>query len=142
MCVCGQVMDLLHKMGPDTVVITSSDLPSRLGDRFLVSLGSQRTGTCACVCACVCEVFFTCITVWEMLRGCVCAVCQCCQMGPSPPSVSGWRCPRWMLCLWGQEICLLPCCWPGHTTTPTTSRSEHTHACTAQTQTFLLKSLP
>uniref|UniRef100_A0A8P4G8X6 pyridoxal kinase n=1 Tax=Dicentrarchus labrax TaxID=13489 RepID=A0A8P4G8X6_DICLA len=39
---CLQVMDLLHAMGPDTVVITSSDLPSRLGDRFLVSLGSQR----------------------------------------------------------------------------------------------------
>ncbi|XP_071393165.1 pyridoxal (pyridoxine, vitamin B6) kinase b isoform X1 [Centroberyx affinis] len=38
-----EVMDLLHAMGPDTVVITSSDLPSRLGDRFLVSLGSQRT---------------------------------------------------------------------------------------------------
>ncbi|CAL8369843.1 unnamed protein product, partial [Gadus morhua 'NCC'] len=37
------VMDLLHAMGPDTVVITSSDLPSRLGDQFLVSLGSQRT---------------------------------------------------------------------------------------------------
>lgn len=37
-------MDLLHAMGPDTVVITSSDLPSRLGDRFLVSLGSQRHG--------------------------------------------------------------------------------------------------
>ena len=39
-----QVMDLLHAMGPDTVVITSSDLPPRLGDRFLVSLGSQRHG--------------------------------------------------------------------------------------------------
>lgn len=39
-----QVMDLLHAMGPDTVVITSSDLPARLGDRFLVSLGSQRHG--------------------------------------------------------------------------------------------------
>ncbi|XP_034754349.1 pyridoxal kinase-like [Etheostoma cragini] len=39
-----EVMDLLHAMGPDTVVITSSDLPSRLGDRFLVSLGSQRHG--------------------------------------------------------------------------------------------------
>ncbi|KAI2668233.1 Pyridoxal kinase [Labeo rohita] len=37
-----EVMDLLHKMGPDTVVITSSDLPPRLGDRFLVSFGSQR----------------------------------------------------------------------------------------------------
>uniref|UniRef100_A0AAR2KW00 Pyridoxal kinase n=1 Tax=Pygocentrus nattereri TaxID=42514 RepID=A0AAR2KW00_PYGNA len=37
-----EVMDLLHNMGPDTVVITSSDLPPRLGDRFLVSLGSQR----------------------------------------------------------------------------------------------------
>uniref|UniRef100_A0A8K9XHL6 Pyridoxal kinase n=1 Tax=Oncorhynchus mykiss TaxID=8022 RepID=A0A8K9XHL6_ONCMY len=42
-----EVMDLLHKMGPDTVVITSSDLPSRLGDRFLVSLGSQRTCKCS-----------------------------------------------------------------------------------------------
>uniref|UniRef100_A0AAX7V067 pyridoxal kinase n=1 Tax=Astatotilapia calliptera TaxID=8154 RepID=A0AAX7V067_ASTCA len=42
-CMCVHaVMDLLHAMGPDTVVITSSDLPSRLGDRFLVSLGSQR----------------------------------------------------------------------------------------------------
>lgn len=54
---CLQVMDLLHAMGPDTVVITSSDLPSRLGDRFLVSLGSQRHGTRrvnwrACVCVC------------------------------------------------------------------------------------------
>uniref|UniRef100_A0A3B5K8E7 Pyridoxal kinase n=1 Tax=Takifugu rubripes TaxID=31033 RepID=A0A3B5K8E7_TAKRU len=39
-----EVMDLLHAMGPDTVVITSSDLPARLGDRFLVSLGSQRHG--------------------------------------------------------------------------------------------------
>uniref|UniRef100_A0A3B3REB2 Pyridoxal kinase n=1 Tax=Paramormyrops kingsleyae TaxID=1676925 RepID=A0A3B3REB2_9TELE len=38
-----EVMDLLHKMGPDTVVITSSDLPSHRGDRFLVALGSQRT---------------------------------------------------------------------------------------------------
>ncbi|XP_024916816.1 pyridoxal kinase-like isoform X1 [Cynoglossus semilaevis] len=37
-----EVMDLLHAMGPDTVVITSSDLPPRLGDNFLVSLGSQR----------------------------------------------------------------------------------------------------
>ncbi|TSK17907.1 Pyridoxal kinase [Bagarius yarrelli] len=37
-----EVMDLLHNMGPDTVVITSSDLPPRLGDRYLVSLGSQR----------------------------------------------------------------------------------------------------
>src|SRR4029434_10011918 len=43
-------MDLLHQMGPDTVVITSSDLPSRLGDRFLVSLGSQRIGERVCVC--------------------------------------------------------------------------------------------
>lgn len=47
MCWCVQVMDLLHKMGPDTVVITSSDLPPRLGDRFLVSFGSQRI--CKCV---------------------------------------------------------------------------------------------
>ncbi|KAJ8367198.1 hypothetical protein AAFF_G00324410 [Aldrovandia affinis] len=38
-----EVMDLLHNMGPDTVVITSSDLPSQLGEQFLVLLGSQRT---------------------------------------------------------------------------------------------------
>uniref|UniRef100_A0A8D0DH97 pyridoxal kinase n=1 Tax=Sander lucioperca TaxID=283035 RepID=A0A8D0DH97_SANLU len=36
-----QVMDLLHKMGPKTVVLTSSDLPSKRGDQFLVALGSQ-----------------------------------------------------------------------------------------------------
>uniref|UniRef100_UPI00398EADAB pyridoxal kinase-like n=1 Tax=Pristiophorus japonicus TaxID=55135 RepID=UPI00398EADAB len=37
-----EVMDVLHAMGPDTVVITSSDLPSALGDGYLVTLGSQR----------------------------------------------------------------------------------------------------
>ncbi|XP_078089205.1 pyridoxal kinase-like isoform X2 [Mustelus asterias] len=37
-----EVMDVLHAMGPDTVVITSSDLPSALGDNYLVTLGSQR----------------------------------------------------------------------------------------------------
>uniref|UniRef100_A0AAQ6IQ45 Pyridoxal kinase n=1 Tax=Anabas testudineus TaxID=64144 RepID=A0AAQ6IQ45_ANATE len=37
-----QVMDLLHKMGPETVVLTSTDLPSKLGDQFLVALGSQK----------------------------------------------------------------------------------------------------
>lgn len=37
-----QVMDLLHKMGPETVVLTSTDLPSRLGDQYLVALGSQK----------------------------------------------------------------------------------------------------
>ncbi|XP_055500201.1 pyridoxal (pyridoxine, vitamin B6) kinase a [Leucoraja erinacea] len=37
-----EVMDVLHEMGPDTVVITSSDLPSRLGGNYLVTLGSQR----------------------------------------------------------------------------------------------------
>uniref|UniRef100_A0A9J7YI11 Pyridoxal kinase n=2 Tax=Cyprinus carpio TaxID=7962 RepID=A0A9J7YI11_CYPCA len=41
-----EVMNLLHSMGPDTVVITSSDLPSPLGDQYLVALGSQkRDGT-------------------------------------------------------------------------------------------------
>ena len=40
-----QVMDLLHKMGPETVVLTSSDLPSKKGDQFLVALGSQKIGT-------------------------------------------------------------------------------------------------
>ncbi|XP_069745225.1 pyridoxal kinase-like isoform X1 [Narcine bancroftii] len=39
-----EVMDVLHEMGPDTVVITSSDLPSRLGSNYLVTLGSQRKG--------------------------------------------------------------------------------------------------
>lgn len=39
---CWQVMDLLHCMGPDTVVITSSDLPSPQGSDYLIALGSQR----------------------------------------------------------------------------------------------------
>ncbi|KAI2660448.1 Pyridoxal kinase [Labeo rohita] len=38
------VMNLLHSMGPDAVVVTSSDLPSLLGDQYLVALGSQRRG--------------------------------------------------------------------------------------------------
>ncbi|KAL7385345.1 hypothetical protein ABVT39_019947 [Epinephelus coioides] len=38
-----EVMDLLHKMGPETVVLTSTDLPSKRGDQFLVALGSQKT---------------------------------------------------------------------------------------------------
>ncbi|KAM3607292.1 uncharacterized protein V6R79_005269 [Siganus canaliculatus] len=37
-----QVMDLLHKMGPETVVLTSTDLPSKCGDKYLVALGSQK----------------------------------------------------------------------------------------------------
>uniref|UniRef100_A0A2K6F303 Pyridoxal kinase n=1 Tax=Propithecus coquereli TaxID=379532 RepID=A0A2K6F303_PROCO len=37
------VMDMLHAMGPDTVVITSSDLPSPRGSDYLIVLGSQRT---------------------------------------------------------------------------------------------------
>ncbi|NP_999108.1 pyridoxal kinase [Sus scrofa] len=37
------VMDMLHAMGPDTVVITSSDLPSPRGKDYLIALGSQRT---------------------------------------------------------------------------------------------------
>lgn len=36
------VMDVLHSMGPDTVVITSSDLPSPRGNDYLIALGSQR----------------------------------------------------------------------------------------------------
>uniref|UniRef100_A0A8C5F7N9 Pyridoxal kinase n=1 Tax=Gadus morhua TaxID=8049 RepID=A0A8C5F7N9_GADMO len=36
------IMDLLHKMGPETVVLTSTDLHSKLGDPYLVVLGSQR----------------------------------------------------------------------------------------------------
>ncbi|XP_020776039.1 pyridoxal kinase-like [Boleophthalmus pectinirostris] len=38
-----EVMDLLHKMGPETVVLTSTDLPSTQGDQYLVALGSQKT---------------------------------------------------------------------------------------------------
>lgn len=38
-----QVMDMLHSMGPDTVVITSSDLLSPRGSDYLMALGSQRT---------------------------------------------------------------------------------------------------
>ncbi|CAL1582792.1 unnamed protein product [Knipowitschia caucasica] len=38
-----EVMDLLHKMGPETVVLTSTDLPSTRGDQFLVTLGSQKS---------------------------------------------------------------------------------------------------
>ncbi|XP_038615916.1 pyridoxal kinase [Tachyglossus aculeatus] len=37
-----EVMDLLHSMGPETVVITSSDLPSSLGSDYLIALGSQK----------------------------------------------------------------------------------------------------
>lgn len=37
-----EVMDVLHGMGPDTVVITSSDLPSPQGRDYLMALGSQR----------------------------------------------------------------------------------------------------
>ncbi|XP_058152288.1 pyridoxal kinase [Dasypus novemcinctus] len=37
-----EVMDTLHAMGPDTVVITSSDLPSTRGSDYLIALGSQR----------------------------------------------------------------------------------------------------
>lgn len=33
---------MLHSMGPDTVVITSSDLPSPRGSDYLTVLGSQR----------------------------------------------------------------------------------------------------
>ncbi|KAM5125884.1 pyridoxal kinase-like [Callospermophilus lateralis] len=36
------VMDVLHAMGPNTVVITSSDLPSSRGSDYLITLGSQR----------------------------------------------------------------------------------------------------
>uniref|UniRef100_A0A665UPM3 Pyridoxal kinase n=1 Tax=Echeneis naucrates TaxID=173247 RepID=A0A665UPM3_ECHNA len=39
-----EVMDLLHKMGPETVVLTSTDIPSKNGDQFLVALGSHKIG--------------------------------------------------------------------------------------------------
>ncbi|OCT91417.1 pyridoxal kinase isoform X2 [Xenopus laevis] len=37
-----QVMDVLHSLGPDTVVITSSDLPASRGPDYLMTLASQR----------------------------------------------------------------------------------------------------
>uniref|UniRef100_A0A674F4F4 Pyridoxal kinase n=1 Tax=Salmo trutta TaxID=8032 RepID=A0A674F4F4_SALTR len=37
-----EVMDLLHQMGPDMVVLTSTDLISPHGGQFLVALGSQK----------------------------------------------------------------------------------------------------
>ncbi|XP_061782588.1 pyridoxal kinase-like [Nerophis lumbriciformis] len=37
-----EAMELLHKMGPDMVVLTSTDLPSQQGDQHLVALGSQK----------------------------------------------------------------------------------------------------
>ncbi|XP_061698300.1 pyridoxal kinase-like [Syngnathoides biaculeatus] len=38
-----EAMKQLHKMGPKTVVLTSTDLPSSQGDQYLVALGSQKT---------------------------------------------------------------------------------------------------
>lgn len=35
-------MDMLHAMGPETVVITSSDLQAPLGNDYLIALGSHR----------------------------------------------------------------------------------------------------
>ncbi|XP_061774080.1 pyridoxal kinase-like [Nerophis ophidion] len=37
-----EAMELLHKMGPEMVVLTSTDLPSQQGDQHLVALGSQK----------------------------------------------------------------------------------------------------
>lgn len=37
-----RVMDMLHSLGPNTVVITSSELPASRGPDYLVTLGSQR----------------------------------------------------------------------------------------------------
>ncbi|XP_064353153.1 pyridoxal kinase isoform X2 [Dromaius novaehollandiae] len=37
-----EVMDMLHAMGPETVVITSSDLQAPLGNGYLIALGSHR----------------------------------------------------------------------------------------------------
>lgn len=46
------------------------------------------------------------------------------QMGQWPGRKSAWTSPKWMLCLWELETCLLLCCWPGLTITPKTWRSE------------------
>ncbi|KAM6447073.1 pyridoxal kinase isoform X3 [Python bivittatus] len=40
-----EVMDMLHNMGPETVVITSSDLQAPSGNDYLIALGSQRRNT-------------------------------------------------------------------------------------------------
>lgn len=37
-----KVMDMLHAMGPETVVITSSDLQAPSGNDYLIALGSHR----------------------------------------------------------------------------------------------------
>ncbi|XP_053310928.1 pyridoxal kinase isoform X1 [Spea bombifrons] len=37
-----QVMDMLHALGPSTVVITSSELPASRGAEYLITLGSHR----------------------------------------------------------------------------------------------------
>lgn len=83
------VMDMLHAMGPDTVVITSSDLPSPRGKDYLIALGSQRTRS---------------------------------PTAPWRRSVSAWRYARWTRSSWALGTSLPPCCWRGHTSTPTTSR--------------------
>uniref|UniRef100_A0A671M6R2 pyridoxal kinase n=1 Tax=Sinocyclocheilus anshuiensis TaxID=1608454 RepID=A0A671M6R2_9TELE len=70
-----QAMNLLHSMGPDTVVITSSDLPSPLGDQYLVALGSQKIGEFD---------FISTQSRWY--------------------SRSEWTSPGWMLCLWERDL--------------------------------------
>lgn len=57
--VFGKVMDMLHNMGPETVVITSSDLQAPSGNDYLIALGSQRRSkllSCLnyCLVHCVC----------------------------------------------------------------------------------------
>ncbi|KAI1241500.1 hypothetical protein IHE44_0004973 [Lamprotornis superbus] len=42
LCWVKVVMDMLHAMGPETVVITSSDLQAPLGNDYLIALGSHR----------------------------------------------------------------------------------------------------
>ncbi|XP_051937488.1 pyridoxal kinase-like [Hippocampus zosterae] len=37
-----KAMELLHKMGPKTVVLTSTELPSNQGGQYLLALGSQK----------------------------------------------------------------------------------------------------
>ncbi|KAK1344287.1 hypothetical protein QTO34_014852 [Cnephaeus nilssonii] len=89
------VMDVLHSMGPDTVVITSSDLSSPRGSDYLIVLGSQR--------------------IHHMIRPLI-----SCAVPPRRPDVQGLsgqegrlglRAGPLLVTVWGPSG---PCCPPGH----------------------------
>uniref|UniRef100_A0A8C9FFF4 Pyridoxal kinase n=1 Tax=Pavo cristatus TaxID=9049 RepID=A0A8C9FFF4_PAVCR len=66
-----EVMDMLHAMGPETVVITSSDLQAPLGNDYLIALGSYRKSklqTASLVCL-VSFFFFKLVLCFQSLCG-------------------------------------------------------------------------